>query len=336
MASIAKQSRVSRLWRKFVENPVGYFLDSRHGWLRAVGRILYRRQTNRFLAVGAAAADYKVTVIMTAYNTGELVERAVRSVLAQSHSNLELMVIDDASSDDTVARLRSLAGEDERLRIFSSPVNHGTYWSKNWCLALADGDFVAFHDSDDFSDPERLRVQVGAMMAIPDLAACTCRWKRVDDEGRVLMIDGKRERMAAISLMIRRQRVLEQVGFFDTVRIAADTEFIQRLRQVFGVRGLLHLRQCLYTGLLREGSLTTAPDSGIVWQRQGDTRARAVHGNRAAYYDAFTAWHQEHLKDTSALQVSFPVEGRPFPVPEALVRGCDDHNLAQVKDVTTV
>lgn len=335
MAKTTNQSRFSRLWRKFSENPVGYFLDSRHGVLRAVGRVLFRRQTNRFHATGAAAADRKVTVIMTAYNTDDLVERAVRSVLAQSHSNLELMVIDDASSDATVARLQALAAEDSRLRVFSSPVNHGTYWSKNWCLAHADGDFVAFHDSDDFSDPERLRIQVGAMMATPDLAACTCRWQRVDDAGRALVIDGKRERMAAISLMIRRKRVLEQAGFFDTVRIAADTEFIQRLRQIFGMRGLLHLRQCLYTGLLREGSLTTAPDSGITWQTEGETRVRAVHGNREIYYDAFTAWHQQHREDALALQVSFPAEVRPFPVPEALVRGCDDRNLTQVKDVTT-
>lgn len=334
MAHKKTAGRPARLWRKFTENPVGYLLDSRHGLLRLVGGSLHKRQTSRLLALGRSAADHKVTIIMTAYNTGALVERAVQSVLAQSHSNLELMVIDDASTDDTVARLQALASTDSRLRVFSSPENHGTYWSKNWCLARADGDFVAFHDSDDFSDPDRVRIQLGALMADPALMACTCRWQRVDPSGKPLMIDGKQERMAAISLMIRRTAVLAHAGFFDTVRIAADTEFIHRLRRVFGARGLRHLRQHLYTGLLREGSLTTAPESGIAWQAEGTSRARAVHGNRAAYYDAFTAWHDHHQDDVSALRVDFPAAARPFDVPEALVKGCSDADIDQVKDVT--
>lgn len=322
-----------RRMRKLGRDPVGYLLDSTHGPLRALGARLYANETERFRKLGQAASDRKISVIMTAFNTGHLIERAVKSVLAQSHSNLELMVIDDASSDDTAAILAQMAAEDDRLRVFSSPANHGTYWSKNWCLTKATGEFVAFHDSDDYSDPDRLRVQMGALLADPNLMACTCRWRRVDEADELQLIDGAAERMAAISLMIRRSPVLDQAGFFDTVRIAADTEYIRRLKEIFGWKGVRHLRQCLYTGLLREGSLTTDAGSGFDWQRQGNSHSRAVGGNRAAYYDAFTSWHSACGGDRKKLSVSFPARSRPFDVPTDMVWGCNDDDLTQVVEL---
>jgi glycosyltransferase involved in cell wall biosynthesis len=326
--------KLQKRWRKLKHDPVGYLRDSRHAPLRALGEGLFKRQTERLAAMGATAAARKITVIMTAYNTGALVDRAVRSVLAQSHQNLELMIIDDASTDDTLVRLRALAAADGRVRVFSSPTNHGTYWSKNWCLARATGEFVAFHDSDDFSHPDRLRIQMAALLDRPRAMACTCRWHRVDDDGKTLTIDGRQDRMAAISLMIRREEVIRDAGFFDTVRIAADTEFIQRLRQIYGLSGLRHLRQHLYTGYLREGSLTTGAGSGIAWQKEGASRTRAVHGDRAAYYDAFSGWHARHREDKAALKLSFPSEGaRRFEAPAAMLRGCGDTDMTQVREV---
>ncbi len=325
-----------RRMRKLGRDPVGYLLDSTHAPLRALGARLYANETERFRELGQAASDRKISVIMTAFNTGHLIERAVKSVLAQSHANLELMVIDDASSDDTAAILAAMAAEDERLRVFSSPANHGTYWSKNWCLTKATGEFVAFHDSDDYSDPDRLRVQMGALLADPGLMACTCRWRRVDEADELQLIDGAAERMAAISLMIRRAPVLEKAGFFDTVRIAADTEYIRRLKEIFGWKGVRHLRQCLYTGLLRQGSLTTDAGSGFDWQRQGNSHSRAVGGNRAAYYHAFTNWHSQANAGSKDLMIQFPMAERPFAVPEALSRGCFDQDVTRVREITGV
>lgn len=324
----------ARRMRKLGRDPMAYLLDSGHGLLRAFGQALYSRETSAFLKAGEAGSDRQITVIMTAYNTGHLVEKAVRSVLAQSHKNLELMVIDDASTDNTLAVLQALAKEDTRMRVFASPTNHGTYWSKNWCLRSAKGDFVAFHDSDDFSAPDRLRIQLGALLSLKGTAACTCRWQRVDAAGNTLVVDGQEERMAAISLMIDRRQVLEKAGFFDCVRIAADTEYIHRLRHVFGWHGVKQLRQCLYTGLLREGSLTTNADSGFAWHRDGNRHDRQVAGDRAEYYRAFTRWHAAKKVDPAALRVCFPAAKRAFEVPEGMLKGCNDMNTDQVQEAT--
>ncbi len=314
-----------RKLRKLKRDPIAYCLDSKHGFLRTYGARLFDRQTVRFRKIGAANAHRKISVVMTAYNTSHLVEGAVQSVLAQSHKNLELMVIDDASSDDTLSVLKALAEKDSRIRLFHSPKNHGTYWSKNWCLAAADGEFVAFHDSDDTSDPDRLQTQLGAMLdGGKDRVAVTCRWRRVDDKGSTLSIDGLLSRMAAISLMIKRSPVIETTGFFDSVRISADTEFITRLVQVFGHKRVFHMRQILYTGLLRAGSLTTGDNSGFRWTSNGQTHERELDGDRAAYHKSFHNWHDSNQGNEAALVVPFPQGARRFPAPEGILKNCDD------------
>lgn len=322
--------RTRRRLAKLVRQPQAYLLDSRHAVLRMAGRRLRAWERKRLLTAGRRAGDTPVTVIMTAYDTGPYVDAAVRSVLEQTHRRLELMIIDDASRDDTMTRLKKLAAGDPRIRLFHSPVNHGTYWSKNWCLKRARSEFVAFHDSDDVSHPDRLRLQLGAMLAANNRVACTVRWRRIGDDGRVVTVDGKKDRLAAISLMVRRDIVLKKAGFFDSVRIAADTEYIRRLERIFGMGAVAHLRHVVYDGLLRDGSLTRAPGAGFDWHGTGTGVTRRVTGDRAAYYDAFDGWHRG-AGDTDALYRPFPAAARPFAVPPALVRGADDSREDQVE-----
>lgn len=319
--------------RKLYRDPLAFFLDSDKAPLHAVGQSMYRRQTQRYRDLGNDYGDVKISVVMTAYNTGHLIEAAVESVLEQTHPNLELIVVDDASTDDTVRVLRNIKYNDSRLKIFSSASNHGTYWSKNWGILNATGDYIATHDSDDTSDPNRLMMQLGALKANPSAVACTARWRRVNDTGEELEIDGKSERMAAISLMFDRKRVTEQAGFYDSVRISADTEFITRLEHVFGKKQVLHLRHHLYTGLLRDESLTRGEGSGFTWEEAegGNSFTRELSGDRAAYHRAFHDWHNDPAVDS--LKIDFPLADRRFPAADSMTRGCADQNLDQVREV---
>lgn len=319
--------------RKLRRDPLAFFMDSGKPALHAVGQKMFERQTQRLTELGKASSDAKISVVMTAYNTSHLIEKAVRSVLAQSHENLELMVIDDASSDDTLERLKALKSEDPRMRVFHSPTNHGTYWSKNWCIRAATGDFIATHDSDDTSHADRLLLQLGALVEKPGAAAVTARWRRVNEAGEDLEIDGKHERMAAISLMFRRQRVLEATGYFDSVRISADTEFITRLEHVFGKKNVRHLRHHLYTGLLRDDSLTRGEGSGFSWQSTGNSYRRELSGDRADYHRAFHAWHNAFPGNEHTLQVAFPQSERAIEAAPSMLRNCDDQNLSQVQEL---
>ncbi|WP_374764238.1 glycosyltransferase family 2 protein [Yunchengibacter salinarum] len=317
---------------KFRRDPIGFCLDSRVPGLPPLGQALQRREARALERRAAAAHDVPVSVIMTVWRTGDLAVRALKSLMAQTHPALEILVIDDAGGDDTARRLVDAAAGDPRVRLFQSPRNRGTYWCKNWCLARATGRYVAFHDSDDISRPQRIALQLAAMEKNPTLMGCTCKWRRRTEDGETVVINGRAEQMAAISLMIRREPVLARAGYFDCVRISADTEYLHRLRRLFGRGAIRHLRQPLYEGLYRAGSLTTGPDSGFRWQPSASGMARTLTGDRARYDAAFRAWHAATAADD--LYLPFPPAARPFDVPDALIRDTQEVDTSDVRELT--
>lgn len=96
-----------------------------------------------------------VTVLMPAYNHAPYIKAAVESVLGQTYGNLELIVIDDASTDETWPVLQSFKDE-ERIRLLRHEVNLGAHTTLNEGLALARGDFIAIINSDDVFHPQRI------------------------------------------------------------------------------------------------------------------------------------------------------------------------------------
>ena len=101
-----------------------------------------------------------VSVIMPAYNAARYLEEAVASVLAQTWQNWELIIIEDASSDGTWQLVNMLAKRDARIRILRNQNNLGAAKSRNQGVMEARGDWIAFLDSDDVWEPEKLAAQI--------------------------------------------------------------------------------------------------------------------------------------------------------------------------------
>lgn len=99
-------------------------------------------------------------MIVPAYNVGRFIDEAVRSVLAQTHHELELIVVNDGSTDDTLERLLAIA--DPRLRIVDQ-ANAGVSAARNMGLALAKGDHICFMDGDDAMLPDNLAVKLNGI-----------------------------------------------------------------------------------------------------------------------------------------------------------------------------
>ena len=112
----------------------------------------------------------RVTVLMTLFNKGPYVEEAVHSVLANSFQDLELLIVDDASTDDGLERVRAIA--DPRIRILESERNTGRAASANRGYDAARGEYVAVMDADDVAHAERIARQVAFMDADPDIGVC--------------------------------------------------------------------------------------------------------------------------------------------------------------------
>jgi len=106
-----------------------------------------------------------VTIGITAFNAADTIERAVRSALAQNWLPIEIVVVDDCSSDETYGILNRLAAAHPEVRVFQNPGNGGVAVSRNHILAEAKGGFVAFFDDDDESLPDRISIQYARIIS---------------------------------------------------------------------------------------------------------------------------------------------------------------------------
>lgn len=119
----------------------------------------------------------EISVVMPVYNCNEYLEEAIDSVLAQTFTDFELIIVDDGSTDDTVERI--LRYTDSRIRLLYN--RHDFIASLNLGLYEAKGKYIARMDSDDIMMPERLEMQYKAMEEHPDIVVCSS-WMRVFGE----------------------------------------------------------------------------------------------------------------------------------------------------------
>ena len=108
---------------------------------------------------------------MPTYNVAPWVEEAIRSVLRQTYRDFELLVVDDASTDDTLDRVRSI--DDPRIRIASFPNNVGLSENLNRGLDLIDTELVARMDGDDIAEPDWLETGIRVLDSHPEVGVCS-------------------------------------------------------------------------------------------------------------------------------------------------------------------
>jgi glycosyltransferase involved in cell wall biosynthesis len=184
-----------------------------------------------------------VSVIIPAFNASPYILEATRSVLAQSLSELELIVVDDGSTDDTREILAGIS--DPRLRVLAD-TNHGPAHARNQgCRAARAVGYLAFLDADDSWDVDKLLEQTRFLEANPELLAAGCFMRYVSSSGRVLGETGQTLKPADLrrvatgelfpfpmSSLIVKQSALTRAGLFDeSFRYpgSEDLDFVSRL-----------------------------------------------------------------------------------------------------------
>lgn len=256
-----------------------------------------------------------VSVIITAFNAEEHLRAAVRSISSQTYRHLEIIVIDDASTDETEALLADLARDEPRLRYIRMLENRGTYFCKNVGIVEARGDLLTFNDADDQSHGTRIEQQVAAIRSSLNKRMAVCDYQRIDDQGRVVLNRGLQSRLALQCVLFDRSLV-EEMGFFDSVRISADAEFFARFVRYFGRQGYVHLREPLYFALARPGALSTSrgQEASLGQGDRSDASQPLSHflsADRAQYQRNFEAWH----RGTRRPHIVFPMRRRTFEAP---------------------
>ena len=116
----------------------------------------------------------KVSVVIPTYNRRDQVIAAIRSALDQSFPVHEVIVVDDCSSDDTIRHVASTFAGDSRVRPMMMVTNRGACYARNAGVEAAEGEWIAFLDSDDLWDPEKLSLQMAEIERNPSAIACFC------------------------------------------------------------------------------------------------------------------------------------------------------------------
>lgn len=265
----------------------------------------FDRLESRPLSVEAVESGAKVTVIITTWKPTIALRTAVRSLLAQSWKNLEILIVDDYSPSEYIGLLDECAAMDDRVQVLSQKENQGTYMARNLGLSVATGEFVTFQDSDDYSHPRRIELQVRPLVGDREVMATRSASARVNAQLLLANPGSAVIQSNASSLMIRRDDVLERVGYFDAVRKAADTEYALRIDATFE-KGVVELDSKMPLALVR-----LEPSS----LSRGEFKPGWRHPARSAYREAYGVWHEKIRSGESSPYLPHTPAERPFPAP---------------------
>lgn len=195
----------------------------------------------------------RVTVLMPTYNVAPWVDQAIQSVLNQSYKDFELLVVDDASTDDTLAHVRTI--NDSRIRIAAFPDNVGLADNLNRGLDLIDTEFVARMDGDDIAEPDWLATGVEVLDNHPEVGVCSfgfqffgtktslVRFPEWHEDSKAQMLFG----CTVIVPVLRRSVFVENNLHYSTSAFPAEDYMmwsdVYRVTQVYNVqRTLFHYR----------------------------------------------------------------------------------------------
>jgi glycosyltransferase involved in cell wall biosynthesis len=181
-----------------------------------------------------------VSIILPTYNRAALLRTAVESVFQQSHTNWELLIVDDGSTDETPELLHQLAKVDMRLHCFRQP-NEGPSSARNAGLSHSEGVFVTFLDSDDTYLPEHIGTRVRFMLEHPKVDFLHGGIRIIGSDEQHMVADaGDRARRISLEQCVAggtffaRKGVIEKAGGWRTM-YGEDYDLFERVSMQFRV-----------------------------------------------------------------------------------------------------
>ena len=215
------------------------------------------------------ADEYKISVLIPAYNAEPYISEALNSILSQSHGNFEILIADDCSTDSTKNTIDSF--QDQRIQRYHNPKNIGKTATVNQLFKRATGDLVTIHDADDISTPNRFSLQVRAFHNNPMLGMCGTSFVSINAAGNeiietVSMSDDYQSILQNIDAcsqfhgptMMIRKSILDELGEIYRPYFENNYEDVDLARRIvdkhlsFNVPAILYKYRILTTSLCRQ------------------------------------------------------------------------------------
>lgn len=190
----------------------------------------------------------EVSIIIPTYNRSTKLKASIESILRQSYTDFELLIVDDASTDDTREMVEAIP--DERVCYIGQEVNGGASAARNEGVRQAHCPLIAFQDSDDIWRAEKLEKQMAYWQQHPKYSMVYCSYKKYIDnqeiivpnadwrgelEGRIFSWLAQRNSIGTPTMLMKRECFLEAGGFDTTLRALEDWDFVLRFSQKYAI-----------------------------------------------------------------------------------------------------
>ena len=203
-----------------------------------------------------------VSIVMPAHKSGKFIGKAIDSVIAQTYRNWELIVVDDASTDNTAGVVDKYTKKDSRIKYHRLDKNSGAAVARNTAIELAHGKYMAFLDSDDAWFPDKLTKQISFMEDNAYLFTCTS-YTKIDEKGAYLGKTVGVKKQSSYECILKKNpgnsTVIynaEIIGIVAIPNIRKRNDYVMWLSVVKKAGYLYGLEEPLASHRIREGSLS--------------------------------------------------------------------------------
>ena len=250
---------------------------------------------------GAEGGSPLVSIVTCVYNAGEYLRPSVLSTLNQTYRNLDIVIVDDGSTDGCLATITDLL-DDRRIRVFSQ-ANATRPVALNRALGLVQGEFYAIQDADDISKPTRIQRQLEVMLSRPGLAAVFCGyWLLINGNNTAPLFASKGETECKADIDALRIPAHDATGLYrmsmvGSLRYDPSLPFVEAIDYVMRVGEsypMMVLGDCLYGYRWHPNSLTqsdphrrermVARVMERAWERRGQPYSRTFPEKRHRKY----------------------------------------------------
>ncbi len=181
-----------------------------------------------------------VSVLMTSYKGERYIAQAIESVLASTYANIELIIVDDASGDNTESVVKPYVIKDQRVRFFINETNLSDYVNRSKAASFANGKYIKYLDFDDYIYPHSLSIMVEHMECNPDVAYAFCD-RNIQDTLQPYPVKYLPHQAYSIHFlkgglfyagpggMIFRNAFFKAEGGFNNMRFIGDTDLMMKL-----------------------------------------------------------------------------------------------------------
>lgn len=277
-----------------------------------------RTSVSAFTWLKALLSKPKVSIIVPVFNAEKVISTSINSLLNQSWKNIEIIAVDDASTDNSYTELKRLFGGIERVRVIKNNKNKGAYATRNLGMSLAIGEFLTVMDADDWAHPQKIEKQIIPLLFNRSLKGTVSHWVRCTEDFKFSRLRaGNAWVHRNVSSLLVRKDVVAALGDWDEVKVNADTEFYERCIAKFGQAAIKEVMPDvpLSFGRAHASSLTQNAETHLITQ---------YGGVRKQYMDCARAWH----KNSPSLKL-LRNEPRPFPVPPSMLLASSNPSLVK-------